>query len=81
MFQTKHLFIFFLHCKSSVTMELSIYHFRPQHNLTNNFETTINQYYFNCATFTRKYPYPPHGKSSEILTGWGFQKPKLFKGA
>ena len=23
---------------------------------------------------SRKYPYPPHGGSLEILRGWGFQK-------
>ena len=29
---------------------------------------------------SRKYPYPPHGRSLEILSGWGVSKAKSFKG-
>ena len=28
---------------------------------------------------SRKYPYPPHGRSMEILRGWGVSKPKFEK--
>ena len=29
---------------------------------------------------SRKYPYPPHGRSMEILRGWGVSKAKILKG-
>ena len=32
----------------------------------------------SCSS--RKYPYPPHGRSTEIPRGWGVSKAKIFKG-
>ena len=33
-----------------------------------------------AACGARKYPYPPHGWSLEILTGGGVSKANIFKG-
>ena len=30
---------------------------------------------------SRKYPYPPHGRSMEIPRGWGVSKAKILKGS
>ena len=41
-------------------------YFLEQHNIT------------LCSS--RKYPYPPHGRSLEIPRGWGVSKAKMFEG-
>ena len=44
-----------------------------------DFELTSKSFKTVALCSSRKYPYPPHGRSMEILRGWGGLKSQNFK--
>ena len=51
-----------------------------QHELLHQYPPEDENVNFQLLYSSSEYPYPPQGKSMEILGGWGLSKAKIFKG-
>ena len=82
------------HFKLNMKMVVSLTSFQNGRVCIHDVSVTVLHIRFaaakKCQTFnrlctiamcsSRKYPYPPHGRSTEIPRGWGVSKAKIFKG-